>query len=195
MVLELGDSCAVRCKTSDLGFFSGQYNSVCGKVKKESTGEVLYEISGQWSNEIYIKMAKASNKTLFFDVKSAHIHPKEVKDIEEQEPMESRRLWSKVTAAILKDDMDTATTEKTIIEDKQREDTRTREADGIEFVPRYFNLVQDQYEFTGLRSIDFQNKEKGKAQLEDIIFSPNPTNTTEVKPTATATASKPSPSY
>lgn len=98
MVLELGDSCVVRCRTSDLiceldfktkvsmmmikricnkawrvvvanetythtflhiqGFFSGQYNSVSGKVKKESTGEVLYEISGQWSNQIFIKMAK-----------------------------------------------------------------------------------------------------------------------------------------
>lgn len=89
MVLELGDSCVVRCRTSDLvceldfktkvgthletaskgvslnrchqGFFSGQYNSVSGKVKKESTGEVLYEISGQWSSEIYIKMAKVTN--------------------------------------------------------------------------------------------------------------------------------------
>lgn len=92
------------------GFFSGQYNSVSGKVKKESTGEVLYEISGQWSSEIYIKMAKvqmqfelrniqkliiiiaqASNKTLFFDVKSSSIHPKVVRNIDEQEPLESRR--------------------------------------------------------------------------------------------------------
>lgn len=92
MVLELGDSCVVRCRTSDLvceldfktkvntnrasdwrqfteaihcynqGFFSGQYNSVSGKVKKESTGEVLYEISGQWSSEIYIKMAKVNTE-------------------------------------------------------------------------------------------------------------------------------------
>ncbi|KAG1141860.1 hypothetical protein G6F37_008037 [Rhizopus arrhizus] len=186
MVLELGDSCTVRCKTSDLvceldfktkGFFSGQYNSVCGRVKKESTGEVLYEISGQWSDKIYIKMAKASNKNLFFDVKSSDIHPKVVDDLEKQEPMESRRLWSNVTSAILKDDMDTATNEKTIIEDKQREDTKKREEKGKPFIPRYFNIVNgDQYEFKAIASIDYQNKEKGKAQLEEYIFSPNATS-------------------
>ncbi|KAG0747961.1 hypothetical protein G6F57_007281 [Rhizopus arrhizus] len=186
MVLELGDSCTVRCKTSDLvceldfktkGFFSGQYNSVYGRVKKESTGEVLYEISGQWSDEIYIKMAKASNKNLFFDVKSSDIHPKVVDDLEKQEPMESRRLWSNVTSAILKDDMDTATNEKTIIEDKQREDTKKREEKGKPFIPRYFNIVNgDQYEFKAIASIDYQNKEKGKAQLEEYIFSPNATS-------------------
>ncbi|CAO3686830.1 unnamed protein product [Rhizopus stolonifer] len=186
MVLELGDSCVVRCKTSDLvcelhfktkGFFSGQYNSVYGRVKKESTGEVLYEISGQWSDEIYIKMAKASNKNLFFDVKSLNIHPKVVSELEKQDPLESRRLWSKVTSAILKDDMDTATTEKTTIEDKQREDTKKREEKGEVFIPKYFNLVHDeQYEFKGITSIDYQNKEKGKEQLEEFIFS----NTQEV---------------
>ncbi|CAO3668049.1 unnamed protein product [Rhizopus stolonifer] len=201
MILELGDSCAVRCKTSDLiceldfktkGFFSGQYNSVYGKVKKESTGEVLYEISGQWSSEIYIKMAKASNKNLFFDVKSSNIHPKVVEDIENQEKMESRRLWSKVTSAILEDNMDTATTEKTIIEDKQREDAKKRETERHEFVPRYFNIVDnDQYEFKGVSSIDYQDRKKGKSQLEDFVFSPNETKTVGTVPTSTTTAEKP----
>ncbi|KAI8097800.1 uncharacterized protein B0P05DRAFT_522056 [Gilbertella persicaria] len=182
MVLELGDSCIVRCRTSDLvceldfktkGFFSGQYNSVAGKVKRESTGEVLYEISGQWSNEIYIKMAKATNKTLFFDVKSAKIHPKIVPDIQDQDPMESRRLWSKVTAAILKDDMDTATAEKTVIEEKQREDAKQREAEGKEFKSKFFNTVHgDQYEFKGLANLDYSNKEKAKADLEKMVLAP-----------------------
>lgn len=40
------------------GFFSGQWNSVAGKIRKESTQEVLAEISGQWSNELYIKRCK-----------------------------------------------------------------------------------------------------------------------------------------
>ncbi|CAO0802785.1 unnamed protein product [Mucor circinelloides] len=192
MVLELGDSCVVRCRTSDLvceldfktkGFFSGQYNSVSGKVKKESTGEVLYEISGQWSSEIYIKMAKASNKTLFFDVKSSAIHPKVVRDIDEQEPLESRRLWSKVTSAILKDDMDTATEEKTLIEDKQREETKLREAEGREFSPRFFNVIYgDQYEFKGISGFDYQNKMKAKSELENVVFPPLPSATQTAEP-------------
>ncbi|KAI8979278.1 hypothetical protein BDF20DRAFT_820343 [Mycotypha africana] len=145
MVMELGDSC--------VGFFSGQYNSVCGKVKKESTGEILYEISGQWSNEIFIKMAKASNKTLFFDVKTANIHPKTVHDIADQDPMESRRLWSKVTDAILRNDMDTATAEKTAIENKQREAVKQREAERKQFKPRFFNVInEDDFVFKGLQT-------------------------------------------
>ncbi|GAA5814643.1 hypothetical protein MFLAVUS_008142 [Mucor flavus] len=181
MVLELGDSCVVRCRTSDLiceldfknkGFFSGQNNSVSGKVKRESTGEVLYEISGQWSNEIFIKMAKGSSKNMFFDVKTAVIHPMIVQDIPDQQEIESRRLWSKVSAAIAKDDMDTATDEKTRIEDKQREDTKRREASGKEFESKFFNLVYgDQYEFKGISTIDFKNKEKAKSELQEMAFT------------------------
>lgn len=47
--------------------------------------------------------------------------------------------------------MDTATTEKTTIEDKQREDTKKREEKGEVFIPKYFNLVHDeQYELKGI---------------------------------------------
>ena len=61
------------------------------------------------------------------------------------------RLWSKVTSAILKDDMDTATDEKTFIEDRQREEAKLREAEGKEFSPRFFNVTYgDQYEFKGI---------------------------------------------
>ncbi|RUS26487.1 hypothetical protein BC938DRAFT_470704, partial [Jimgerdemannia flammicorona] len=65
MTLELGDNSTVRCERSDLicelefktkGFFSGAYNSVFGKIKRESTGEVLYELSGRWTDVLYIKM-------------------------------------------------------------------------------------------------------------------------------------------
>ncbi|KAG1047397.1 hypothetical protein G6F43_010152 [Rhizopus delemar] len=132
MILELGDSCMVRCKSSDL---------VC---------------------ELDFK-TRATNKNLFFDVKSSTIHPKLVNDLDKQEPMESRRLWSKVTSAILEDDMDTATAEKTSIEDKQREDTRKRQS------------------------------EQRKAQLEDFVFSPSASKTAAtVSATTTADRPKPS---
>lgn len=56
-----------------------------------------------------------------------------------------------MSAAIAKDDMDAATDEKTRIEDKQREDTKRREASGKEFESKFFNLVYgDQYEFKGI---------------------------------------------
>ncbi|KAG0167529.1 hypothetical protein DFQ29_000368 [Apophysomyces sp. BC1021] len=179
MVLELGDSCFVRCRTSDLvceldfktkGIFSGQYNSLAGKVKKESTGEVLFEISGQWSGEIYLKTPKASSKSTLFDVKTATVIPKKVAAENLQESNESRRLWSKVTKAMAQNDMDAATDEKIAIEDKQREDAKYREEKMIQWKPRYFKLVnKDQYEFKGIQSINFKSPH-GVKQLESMLF-------------------------
>lgn len=40
--------------TDDQGYFTGTYNGIVGKIKRISTGEILYEISGKWSDELYI---------------------------------------------------------------------------------------------------------------------------------------------
>lgn len=55
-----------------------------------------------------------------------------------------------MSTALRQDDMDTATLEKTIIEDKQREDTKKREASGKEFQSKYFNLTHGDYEFKAI---------------------------------------------
>lgn len=69
MKYELGDHSFVRCPELDLiadidfktkGWVSGTYNAIGGFIKRESTGEVLYELSGLWSEEMYIKDIKVS---------------------------------------------------------------------------------------------------------------------------------------
>lgn len=64
MKYELGDHSFVRCPELDLtadidfktkGWVGGTYNAIGGVIKRESTGEVLYELSGLWSEEMYIK--------------------------------------------------------------------------------------------------------------------------------------------
>jgi Oxysterol-binding protein len=52
----------------------------------------------------------------------------------------SCRLWSKLTAAIRKNDMEAATQSKAAVEDAQREATKRREESGEVWVPRYFEL-------------------------------------------------------
>lgn len=47
------------------GFFTGAYNSIYGKIKRESTGESLYEITGKWSDIMYIKDLRVYNVFLF----------------------------------------------------------------------------------------------------------------------------------
>lgn len=70
MKYELGDHSYVRCTELDLvadiefkvkGFFTGAYNAIGGHIKRESTGENLYEISGSWNGEMYIKDLTVSN--------------------------------------------------------------------------------------------------------------------------------------
>ena len=67
MKYELGDHSFVRCPELDLsadiefktkGWVSGTYNAIGGTIKNDKTGEVLYELSGLWSEEMYIKDVK-----------------------------------------------------------------------------------------------------------------------------------------
>ncbi|CAG8715597.1 25234_t:CDS:2 [Dentiscutata erythropus] len=138
MVLELGDNATVRCEKNDLvcelefrtkGFFTGSYNSIYGKIKRESTGECLYEITGKWSDIMHIKNLTTGKKEVLFSVQESKIYPKIVAPEEEQEENESRRLWSKVTNALIGRNLDLATDEKTIIEDNQRNEAKLREAE------------------------------------------------------------------
>ncbi|KAF7727499.1 hypothetical protein EC973_007477 [Apophysomyces ossiformis] len=166
MTLELGDNSS--------GFFSGQWNSVVGKIKKESTQELLCEITGQWSNELHIKDCKTSKKDLLFDVKTSSIFPKTVVPEDDQEEYESRRLWNKVTAAIKNRDQDAATQEKSTIEDTQRHNARVREEEGVDWHPRYFDEDNDEYRFKGLAHVDYNDPIKTKEYMEKFIFEKHP---------------------
>ena len=70
MKYELGDHSFVRCPELDLtadiefktkGWVSGTYNAIGGCIKRESTGEVLFELSGLWSEEMTIKNVQVSD--------------------------------------------------------------------------------------------------------------------------------------
>ena len=64
MKYELGDHSYVRCPELGLvadvefktkGYFGGTYNAVGGSIKREKTGDVLFELSGMWSGEMVSK--------------------------------------------------------------------------------------------------------------------------------------------
>ncbi|KAI8066259.1 uncharacterized protein B0P05DRAFT_589847 [Gilbertella persicaria] len=180
MVMEMGDQSTIRCASTGLvceldfktkGFFSGQYHSVTGKIKRESTGEVLYDISGVWTEELFIK-GKNACKESFFKVSNHAVIHKLVEPLENQEPNESKKLWSKVTAGLVAKDMDTATNEKTFIEDKQRAETAARVREGVQWHPRFFCLNdKEEYEFHGAKGIDYKNLHQTSEHLEKYIFS------------------------
>lgn len=73
MKYELGDHSFVRCPEMGLvadlefktkGWVGGTYNAIGGTIRNENTGESLYEFSGLWSEEMYIKDLRVSLPTL-----------------------------------------------------------------------------------------------------------------------------------
>ncbi|KAL7819044.1 Oxysterol-binding protein [Trichoderma gracile] len=151
MKYELGDHSFVRCPELDLtadidfktkGWVGGTYNAIGGVIKRESTGEVLYELSGLWSEEMFIKDMRTGQREMFFDAHKAKPSPPLSRPIAEQEERESQRLWEKTAKAVKERNHELATDEKTKIEDRQREEAALRAQENIEWVPRLFRAVR-----------------------------------------------------
>lgn len=151
MKYELGDQSIVQCPELDLvaeidfktkGWVSGTYNAIGGAIKRESTGEVLYELSGLWSEEMSITDVRTGQQEMFFDAQTAKPSPPLVRPMEDQEERESQRLWHKVVQAVKERNHEVATDEKTLIEDRQREEAARRAAEGVEWQPRLFRRVR-----------------------------------------------------
>ncbi|SCZ88971.1 BZ3500_MvSof-1268-A1-R1_Chr1-1g00865 [Microbotryum saponariae] len=177
MVLELGDTSIVKNEENDItcdvefktkGFFSGTYNAIAGKIKGPK-GEIG-EISGTWNEKMDIHRKGFKGKETLFDASTAKITQKVVAPEDKQSENESRRLWSKVTAAIKKSDLDAATDAKTVIEDAQREAVRRREEEGATFKPRFFELTgENEYRPIFKVPIDKSAKEQRQA-VRDFIY-------------------------
>ncbi|OLN88591.1 Oxysterol-binding protein-like protein OBPalpha [Colletotrichum chlorophyti] len=151
MKYELGDHSFVRCPELDLvadiefktkGWVSGTYNAIGGFIKHESTGEVLFELSGLWSEEMYVRDVKTGHKEMFFNARRSKPSSPLSRPIEEQDERESQRLWQPTAQAVKDRNHELATDEKTKVEDKQREEREARAQEGIEWQPRLFRRVR-----------------------------------------------------
>ncbi|KAK9766304.1 Oxysterol-binding protein OBPa [Basidiobolus ranarum] len=195
MMMELGDCVTVKCPQNDFicnvefktkGFFSGSYNVIVGTIKKASTGEVLFEIGGTWSDKMEIRQVQNGRKgpwKLLFDVTTSQVFPKTVVPEEQQEPYESRRLWLKVTNALQSRNLNLATDEKTVIEDNQRRMTKERDENDIDWVPRFFTYKNGEY-LPKLNHIS-TDPATANAQIKQFIFSQHEANVSyqELHPT------------
>lgn len=129
------------------GWLSGKKNSVVASLYP--TGDeknVLYNVTGQWTKtfEIYSGPAKSNSAASLVETYDAAANPISelvVAPLEDQHPLESRRAWAKVAAAIAKGDMETVSIEKGKIENAQREARARERAEGRVWVRRYFSDV------------------------------------------------------
>jgi hypothetical protein len=65
-----------------------------------------------------------------------------VRPLEEQGDRESQKLWLKTNAAIKQSDHNSATDEKTRIEEMQREEAAQRQQQGVEWHPKLFRAMR-----------------------------------------------------
>lgn len=178
MRYELGDHAVVRCPETGLeadvefkvkGWIGGAYNAIGGFIKDSKTGKQLFELSGMWNEQMYIKDLSTGKKELFFD--AAHSKPSfpKARPISEQHPRESQRLWESTTKAIKKADQKTATDEKSRIEDEQRREAAER-GEG-EWRPKLFKPAPKGDEENLDWIIDAEVDDQGPAekQVEQIL--------------------------
>lgn len=106
--------------------------------------EILYTITGQWTKSFEIREGSSKHGALFdvYDAENTPATPLIVAPIEQQDPMESRRAWAKVAEGIIKGDMDMAGTEKSKIENAQREMRAKEKSEGRLWERRYFTKVE-----------------------------------------------------
>ncbi|GAA5966158.1 hypothetical protein JCM3765_005551 [Sporobolomyces pararoseus] len=197
MVLELGDSSIVRNNQTGMtcdvefktkGFFSGSYNSIAGKIKSPK-GDVG-DISGHWSDLMEITRKSNKTKETLFDAHNASVTEKSVTPEAQQQPNESRRLWSKVTQAIKQNDIDAATEAKTQIEDAQREGARLREERGEKFVPKYFKL-SEKGEWRPAFTLPQGDKATQREAVRQFVYGSDPEPPSSIGATQTASTSAP----
>ncbi|EUC34099.1 hypothetical protein COCCADRAFT_4445 [Bipolaris zeicola 26-R-13] len=150
MKYELGDHAYIRCPETGLsadlefktkGYFSGTYNAIGGFIK-DANGKNLFELSGQWNEEMYIKDLTTGKKELLFDAAHTKHTPPSARPLEEQDERESQRLWHEVTEAVKRRDQDVATDAKARIEDRQRQEAAKRNSEGVDWHPQLFRRVR-----------------------------------------------------
>ena len=122
-------------------WFYGEYHTIKGAIfQQDKESSPLYTLTGKWTESMYYKSAQSSQPELLHDAKSPR-PGKSIKPISEQGDLESRKVWQKVTDALLATNYAVASKEKTDIEERQRAFRREREKTGEVWAPKFFEFV------------------------------------------------------
>lgn len=138
-----------KIEYSGKGWVFGKKNSFTATLYPTGKErEVLYSVSGQWTKSFEIHSGPSKNNSKdnlldSFDPAQVRTSSLTVAPIEQQHPLESRRAWSKVAAAIVKGDLDAVSVEKGKIENAQRELRAKEKAEGRMWQRRYFSIRTD----------------------------------------------------
>jgi len=119
------------------GYFSGKIHTIKATVSPPGASSIKHTIEGQW----HIQTRDVKTGKIFTDVTS----PKEevtVGPAEEMEEFESRKLWGLVARGIREGDYETASREKSKIENDQRQRRRDEVAAGTTWPLKHFTKLE-----------------------------------------------------
>lgn len=127
---------------SSRGWMSGKKNSFLASLFHDNQEKhPLYTAEGQWSGDFTIKNVAKKEVVETYDT-SLKTTPLQVAPLEHQHPLESRKAWQHVVAAIERNDYMGVGKEKSKIENGQREMRKREKASGTEHQLRYFSKVK-----------------------------------------------------
>ncbi|KAI9276640.1 hypothetical protein BDA99DRAFT_493760 [Phascolomyces articulosus] len=127
------------------GWISGEKNHFKCYIRKNAGNpkEYLFKVEGQWSGKSTITPYGTKQSSFFLDVNEGEPAPMKDKELDQMDEMETRRIWQKVSDAIRAGDTQTASVEKSKIENKQRAERREREEQSVQWTPKYFTWEQN----------------------------------------------------
>lgn len=143
---ETGCKCELDFKLAPVWASSSSYNSITGRILRSN--KITHTLEGHWDKKINIVDKRNEEKSVLWEVtdsvRSSRLKRYTV-DLKDQGDRESVKLWKKVSEALAVSDQTVATTEKTRLEDMQRQEARDRS--GV-FAPDHFECKSGTNEWT-----------------------------------------------
>lgn len=145
--IELTDTSYIHSSTgllatiqySGKGYFTGKAHSFAASITPDKAPTSLLEASGDWSGVSTVKKGSLLPPgTVFWDANASPRKEVLVAPIEQQGPLESRRVWKKVAEGIRSGNYDLASKDKSRIENEQRAIRKEREANNTKHELTYF---------------------------------------------------------
>ncbi|CAJ0578082.1 unnamed protein product, partial [Mesorhabditis spiculigera] len=127
-------------------FFGGKPHRIQGNVYHEGGKKPILTIKGEWNSVMFAKPVHG-DEYVFIDVKAEPEVKKECVPVMQQGERESRRLWRHVTAGLLRNRINVATTAKRMIEERQRREAKERTQRGETWKSSLFEKVGDRWVF------------------------------------------------
>lgn len=124
-------------------FYGGKLHRVTGEVKNTSSGKVICKVNGEWNGQIEMTFTSHQEEPKIIDTEALQVYRKRICPQSKQEEFESRRLWHRVTHALKTDDIDSATSAKHELEERQRKEARERKETGVEWKTKLFHRHGD----------------------------------------------------